>query len=289
MFGWLDPLLPSLDPDREASLRGSMPVNSAGFDPFGLDMDTTVRTLRSASFLYRRWFRVRPHHLGRIPDGPAMLVGNHGGQLPLDGMLVAMAVALEGEPPRVVRAMVERWFPSLPFLSTLFSRCGQVVGDPVHTRELLRREQLVLVFPEGIRGSGKPFRDRYQLQGFGTGFARLALEAGVPVVPVGIVGSEETYPALTNLSFLAKILGFPYVPVTPFFPHLGLLGAVPLPVQVDIVVGEPMHLQGQADGSDAEIAGQVERVRGAIQALVDAKKAERPVLTALDRVQGWLP
>jgi len=279
-FEAMDKWLP--DPLDEAAiehLERTTPVNSAGFDPFGLDLGTALRTLKASAPIYRRWFRVETHGIENVPEGRVMLVPNHSGQLPLDGMLLSMAMVLEGKPPRLARGMVERWFPSLPFVSTLFTRCGQVVGDPDNCIELLRRDQAILVFPEGIRGSGKLWWDRYTLQRFGTGFVRIALETGSPIVPVGIVGAEETYPAVYNLKPLAKLLGTPYVPITPFFPWLGLLGVVPLPVKIDLWFGEPLVLEGDPNGLDRDIQAQVERVKDEIRSLLDQGLAQRPRLT----------
>ncbi len=280
LFELMDRVLPdTVDEAILEHLVQTTPVNSAGFDPFGLDLSTALRTLKAVVPLYRHWFRVRTHGIDRVPPGRVMLVPNHSGQLPMDALLIAIAMVLEGHPPRLVRGMVERWFPSVPFVSTLITRCGQVTGDPENCVELLRREQAILVFPEGIRGSGKLWWNRYNLQEFGTGFARIALETDSPIVPVAVVGAEETFPAVYNFESLARRLGMPYWPVTPFFPALGLLGVVPLPVQIDLYFGEPIHLDGDHDAPDTEIAADVERVKGAIDAMIEKGLARRPRLT----------
>jgi 1-acyl-sn-glycerol-3-phosphate acyltransferase len=184
-------------------------------------------------------------------------------------MLIGMSLLLEARPARVVRGMIERWVPSLPFVSSLFSKMGQIVGDVRNCRELLEKEQCVLVFPEGVRGSGKTIFQRYQLQRFGTGFVRLALETGTPIIPVAVVGCEEAYPSVTSLKPIAKFFGAPYLPVTPFFPFLGPVGALPLPTQVTIDFGSPIIFQGDPDAPDSEIEVMATQVRDAIQSMID--------------------
>ncbi len=277
---------PPLAPEVTAALREVAQTNSAGFDPWGLHPETAERALRSARWLYERYFRVRTHGIERVPPaGRVMLVPNHSGQLPFDGLLVALAMVLEAKPPRFVRGMVERWFPSLPFISTLFTRCGQVVGDPENCRDLLLRDQTILVFPEGVRGTGKTYFHRYELQSFGTGFIRLALETRTPVVPIAVVGCEETYPSLYNIDWLARLLGVPYVPVTPFFPLLGPLGAVPLPVQVELCFGPARRWDLDPDAPDAEVQVLVDEVKAEITRMTREVIARRPDL----QLPGLLP
>ncbi|HTL11331.1 MAG TPA: 1-acyl-sn-glycerol-3-phosphate acyltransferase, partial [Bdellovibrionota bacterium] len=165
--------------------------------------------------------------------------------------------------------MIERWAPSLPFINTLFTRIGQVVGDPQNARDLLNNDEAVMVFPEGTRGSGKLFPKRYQLQRFGTGFVRLALETKTPIVPAAVIGCEEMYPGIYNIKPLAKLFGMPYAPVTPFFPLLGPLGAIPLPTKVTIRFGEPIRFEGDPDAPDPEIQRMVNHVKDALKAEID--------------------
>jgi len=276
---------PAIDPAVRAELRRGVVVNSAGFDDWGLRLETAEEALRWAAVFYR-YFRCEAFGIEHVPEGRVMLVPNHSGQIPFDGMLVALAMVLEAQPPRIVRGMVERWFPSLPFVSTLFSRCGQVVGDPENCKELLRRDQAIMVFPEGVRGSGKTYWNRYQLQGFGTGFVRLALETGTPIVPVAVVGAEETYPSVYDAKWLARLLGFPYFPVTPFFPLLGPLGAIPLPVKVELHFGRAIHFEGDPDDSDPVVQAKVDEVKAGIASLIDSALAARPLLRALSGLPG---
>ena len=239
-------------------------LNSAGFDPWGLDPETLKTSVALMKWIYTDYFRVETVGIERIPAGRVLLIANHGGQLPLDGFLIGMSLLLRADPARIPRGMVERWAPSVPFVNTLFSRLGQMVGDHRNCRELLEKDECVLVFPEGVAGSGKTIQHRYELQKFGTGFVRLALETGSPVVPVAVIGCEETYPSLYDFKPLAKLLKAPYIPVTPFFPLLGLFGAIPLPTQVTLRFGEPVKFEGDPDAPDAEIEKKVDRVREAL-------------------------
>jgi len=277
-----------LDGERLEQLRAFARVNSAGFDPWGLHLPTAEESIRWFSLLWK-YFRVEVHGIEKVPEGRVLLVPNHGGQLPIDGTLVGLAMVMEANPPRVARGMVERWFPTLPFVSSLFTRCGQVVGDPANCRALLDRDQAIMVFPEGVRGSGKLYDKRYQLQTFGTGFVRLALESKAPIVPVAIIGAEETYPAIHDAKSLAKLFGAPYMPITPFWPLLGPVGAVPLPVQIDLHFGDPIYLEGDADGSDKEIAVMVDHVKQTLQGMIDEGLAARPDLERFARMAEVLP
>ncbi|MEI7705881.1 MAG: 1-acyl-sn-glycerol-3-phosphate acyltransferase, partial [Deltaproteobacteria bacterium] len=163
----------------------------------------------------------------------------------------------------------DKWVPTLPFVSTLFARCGQVVGTPENCRRLLSAGEAMLVFPEGTRGLNKPFSRRYQLQDFGLGFMRLALENGVPVVPVGVVGAEEQAPAILDIQPLARMFSFPHFPITP----TGL--PFPLPVRYRIHFGEPMRFTGRADDEDAVLERKVARVRDAVAGLLARGLADR--------------
>lgn len=243
-------------------------LNDFGYDPWGMNPRVAVRMLAFTRWLYRRYFRAEAHGLENIPEGRVLLIANHGGQLPMDGLIVATAAILEGDPPRILRAMVERWVPTLPFVSTLFTRCGQVVGNREDCRKLLENDEAVLVFPEGVGGSGKTIWKRYQLQRFGLGFMRLALETGTPIVPVGVVGSEETIPSVYDLKPLARLFGAPYAPIPATLPLLGPLSFVPLPTKFVLNFGEPLYFEGDPNASDAEVSDKVEKVTEALDALI---------------------
>ena len=156
-----------------------------GVDPFGWDPDYARYAI--ATTLSRSYFRTVVTGIENLPKGRVLIVANHAGQIPLDGIMIAISVFLEANPPRVVRAMVEKWSQTLPFVSTFFAKCGQVVGVPENATRLLQHEEAILVFPEGTRGLAKTFAHRYELADFGLGFMRLALETNTPVVPISVV------------------------------------------------------------------------------------------------------
>jgi 1-acyl-sn-glycerol-3-phosphate acyltransferase len=272
LMDWLAHLkgrLPELglsDDERARVDRAVQHLSSAGFDPWGLEPETVKAGLAVGSLLYRRYFRVETTGIERVPaEGRVLLVANHSGQIPIDGLLIGLALWLDRDPPRIARAMVERWVPSVPFISTLLAHCGQMVGDHRNCRDLLENEQAVLVFPEGVRGSGKSIFRAYKLQRMGTGFVRLALETGAPIIPVAVIGCEESVPAVWNARSVARLIGAPYFPITPFFPLLGPLGALPLPTKVTLRFGEPIQLRGDPDASDGVVEALVKQVRTALQ------------------------
>ncbi len=218
--------------------------NEFGFDPFGLSKANLKYAITVARWLYRVYFRAEAHGIENIPaSGRCILVSNHSGQLPFDGLVIAAACFLEPKQPRLVRAMVEFFVPTVPFASYLFSRWGQITGTPENCRRLLSAEEAVLVFPEGARGISKPFSKRYQLEEFGKGFMRLALETGAPIIPVAVVGAEEQAPAV-NLKGVAKLLGMPALPVVPYPPFVA---PWPLPVKYRLYFGEPLTFTGDPD------------------------------------------
>ncbi len=241
-----------------------------GFDPFGFQPEALRHVLPFVEPLYQHYFRVEHFGLENIPtEGPVLLISNHSGQIPIDGLMIATCCLLELDPPRAVRSMVEKWTAELPFVSWVFPRLGQVVGTRTNARELLSRDGCILAFPEGMRGISKTYDKAYQLQEFGLGFMRLALATNTPIVPVGVIGAEEQMPALLNLERIGGAVGLPALPITPTFPLLGPLGALPLPVKYRIHFGEPMHFEGAPDDEDRVIRAQVELVRDAIAGLLE--------------------
>ncbi|MBS1963513.1 MAG: acyltransferase family protein [Bdellovibrionales bacterium] len=241
--------------------RALKKLASTGFDPWGVSPSTLMASLASTVWFYRRYFRVATHGIQNVPPGRCLLIANHSGQVPIDAMMIATAVLLELEPPRLVRGMVERWAPSLPFIGTFFSRCGQITGDMHNAKSLLENDECLMVFPEGVGGSGKTIFDRYELQKFGTGFVRLAMETKTPIVPVAVIGCEEMLPSLSKLSPLAKLIGAPYIPVVPT--------VLPLPTKISIRFGEPIVFDANPDEPDVEVYRKVETVRTAIRTELD--------------------
>src|SRR5262245_27314281 len=209
--------------------RVPMPMATAGVDPFGMDPSWAKYAVGIAAFFHRFYFRTEVTGVSRVPTGRILLIANHSGQIPLDGLLIGAAMFLDAEPPRLVRSMVEKWSQTLPFVSTLFSRLGQVVGVPENARRLLELGEAILVFPEGARGISKSFAERYRLTDFGLGFMRLALETHTPIVPISVIGGEEQYVSFGNLETLARALRMPSFPIIPQMLFPG--GQLPLPTK----------------------------------------------------------
>jgi len=257
-------------PDLEQKVAASRPTtNEYGLDPFGFSLDYSLAALAPFIWLYQHYFRVEAKGLEHLPKGRVLLVSNHSGQLPFDGAMIGMALLTEADPPRAIRSMVEKWMPTLPYVSVFFARLGQVVGTPENARRLLAADETLLVFPEGVRGLNKLWRDRYQLADFGLGFMRLALETDTPIVPVAVVGAEEQAPALFNLERLGRLVGLPALPVTP------TLLPIPLPARYHIAFGEPMRFSGSPHDEDSELDRKVRTVKAAIQAMIERGLRER--------------
>jgi len=279
--GLITRLLPGplrrLQEDLDARVaRLSTPVNEYGVDPFGYDPRTAARILLPAAFVYRHWLRVEPHGIERVPAGRVLLIANHAGNtFAWDGAMLALSLLLDHEPPRAVRAMGEYWLPTLPFFGTLMHRAGSVVGTPSNCVQLLERGEAIMVFPEGERGFVKPYSQRYQLQRFGNGFLRLALETDTPIVPVGIVGAEEQSPGLVRSRLLGRLIGAPVAPLTLTMPWLGPAGFLPLPVKFRFRFGEPLRFEGDPNEEDAEVEKKVDVVKDAIRALIREGLAAR--------------
>lgn len=263
-----------LGPDFHDRLaRVPMRLGPGGVDPFGLDPEVAKYALTVAAFLHRVWFRTEVHGIENVPRGRVLLISNHSGQVPIDGLVIGATMFMDAEPPRLLRSMVEKWSQQLPFVGTFFSRCGQVVGVQENARTLLRNEEMLLVFPEGSRGISKPIHKRYQLSDFGLGFMRLALETGTPIVPIAVVGAEEQYINIGNVETLSRALGMPNFPIIPqlFIPG----GQLPLPVKYRLYVGEPLLFEGDPDDDDAVIEEKVWMVKATIQSMVNRGLKER--------------
>ena len=267
-------MMASLGPDFEERLA-TVPLHlgPSGVDPFGLDPEWTKFALAGAAFLHKRYFRSEVFGAEQVPEGRVLLIANHSGQIPLAAAIIGASMFMDVNPPRFVRAMVEKWTQTVPFVSTLFPRVGQVVGVPENARRLLSKDEALLVFPEGARGISKTFNHRYQLTDFGLGFMRLALETNTPVVPVAVIGAEEQYVSIANLGGIAKALRMPSLPL---LPQLALpFGALPLPTRYRIYFGAPMHFEGDPDDDDAVMEEKVWLVRATIQSMVNRGLKER--------------
>jgi 1-acyl-sn-glycerol-3-phosphate acyltransferase len=254
--------------------RLGMRNRSEEVDDFGKDPVYEERVMPLFTFLYEHYFRVECEGIGNIPDeGRCLLVANHSGTIPLDGAMLKIAVAKEHKKHRDVRWLAEDLIFHFPFLGSFTNRVGAVRACQENAERLLSQEALVAVFPEGIKGIGKLWKERYRLQRFGRGgFIKLCLRTGTPIVPVAIVGAEETHPMLGRLQTLARTIGLPYIPVTPTFPLLGPLGLLPLPAKWKIVIGSPLRLEGygaEAEGDEILVGRLSEQVRGTIQGMLD--------------------
>ncbi len=250
-------------------------LNEYGYDPWGLNVEVVRRVLVMTTLLYRYYFRVETHGIEHVPAGRVLLIANHAGQVALDAAMIGTAMVWEGEPPRIVRGMGEYWLPTVPFVNVIMSRTGSVVGTPKNCVDLLRNDEAVIAFPEGVRGMNKLFSERYRLQRFGFGFMRLALATKTPIVPVAVVGSEEQAPGIANLKTVARLLGMPAFPITLTWPWLGPLGLIPFPVKYRIYFGKPLRFRGDPDDEDAVIGKHVAKVKRTIQAMLDDGVRER--------------
>lgn len=249
-------------------------------DEWGLDMEVVEAVKPFLDFLYYKYWRVETSGLENIPEeGRVLLVVNHSGQLPWDGAMLGTAVYNEHPSQRLVRTLYADWFPTLPFISILLNKTGQALANEANGTRLLEQEQIVSVFPEGIKGVGKLFKDRYKLARFGRGgFVRMALRTGAPIIPVAVVGAEETYVSLAKSPFIAGILGLPFFPISITWPWLGPLGFVPLPTKWYIDIGEPIPMDSY--GSDAVsnlvlISQLTDQVRNIIQDMIYIRLAQR--------------
>jgi 1-acyl-sn-glycerol-3-phosphate acyltransferase len=265
-------LLPiPIDPEvSEKIARLDVNFNRYGLDSLGISRPYLAQFFTLLSVMYRRYFRVTVHDIQKVPaKGRAMLIGNHSGGVPIDAGMVLASLLLELEPPRLAHAMVEKFAQTWPFVANWFSRIGQFPGLPEHASRILKEDRLLMVFPEGARGTGKLYKDRYQMVRFGTGFMRLALQTQSPIVPFAFIGGEEAFPTVYHAQTLAKIVGAPYWPVPPY------LIPFPLPVACQIYYGDPMRFEGDGSETDEVINGYVEQVKHQIQQLIERGRQVR--------------
>jgi 1-acyl-sn-glycerol-3-phosphate acyltransferase len=236
--GDLDRQLAELVAFLRRRFEGDYTVDEFGYDP-DLAENVILPALRP---LYRSWFRVEVRGIDNIPsEGGALLVANHSGTIAIDSLMTQVAVHDEHPAGRHLRMLGADIVFQTPLVGELARKGGSTLATNADAERLLSRGELVGVWPEGFKGIGKPFSERYKLQRFGRGgFVSAALRTGVPIIPCSIVGAEEIYPILGDIKPLARLLGLPYVPVTPTFPWLGLLGLVPLPSKWIIEFGEPV-------------------------------------------------
>lgn len=256
---------------RDRAERLHFPDAGHGYDRFGMHPDFVALGETIASPLYDHYFRVDSHGAENIPaTGPAVIAANHSGTVPVDGMMLWIDVLRNTDPPRTARPVADYFVSTLPVVSTLFARCGVVSGSRGNARALLEAGELLMIFPEGTPGIGKPFSERYKLQAWRQGHAELAIRYRAPVVPVGIVGAEEQMPQLARIP-LPRRFAVPYLPV-PATP-------IPLPVRYHVYYGAPLRFDQEYTPEDADdpelVRAAAQRVKESVQALLDRGLSER--------------
>jgi 1-acyl-sn-glycerol-3-phosphate acyltransferase len=257
-------------------LTGAYPVDDFGFDPELTD----AAFLPALRLIFEKWFRVEVTGAVNLPaDGGALVVANHSGTLPWDAVMTGVAVHDNHPRNKHLRMLGADLVFKVPVLGSLARATGQTLACGQDAVRLLRAGEMVGVWPEGFKGIGKPFSERYQLQRFGRGgFVTTAIKAGVPIIPCSIVGAEEIYPKIADLKPLARALGLPYFPITPFFPLLGPLGAIPLPTKWRIDFGTPIRTDRQPVESvedHSHVLAIADHVRATIQQNLDDMLAKR--------------
>ncbi len=250
-------------------------------DPFGINKQTLKFASFFLNFFYKSWNRVEVFGIDNVPStGAAILVPNHGGMLPIDAAHIATSLIVESKQPRLVRTLVERFLPTLPFVYTFMTRVGQTVGTYENAELILNEGELLQIFPEGATGATKPYYKYYELDDFNVGFMELAIRKKVPIIPIGVIGSHEQALILFDFKPLAKLLKMPNFPVTPFWPLFGPLGTLPLPSKYRIIFGRPMDFSQYDEETinDPEMLKQlVEKVKSEVKNLINIGLDMRPM------------
>ncbi|MHB8418457.1 MAG: lysophospholipid acyltransferase family protein [Myxococcales bacterium] len=258
----------NLAPLVHAEVRRRLDRLDVDFGPHGLDRYGTSKADLGLFFsalqpFYRSYFRVRVHGVEHVPArGRAMVVCNHSGGMPVDALMLLAALFFELDPPRLAHGMAEKFLAALPFFGDIARRVGQITGLPEHASRLLEDDRILMVFPEGVRGTAKLFPERHGLVRFGTGFVRLALHSQAPIVPAACVGAGNAVPTVANAEGLGRLFGLPYVPLTPYLLPL------PLPSRIDLCFGAPLRFPGDGSEEDEVIERHVEAVKERIAALI---------------------
>lgn len=233
-----------------------------GVDPWGLNLNKARKSIEFIWPVYKHYFKSRVFGKENVADETYMVVSNHSGQIAIDGVLIGTAFAMEIDPPRILRAMVERFFTGIPFVGYWAAEGGAVLGDRQNCLNLLKNNQSVLVFPEGVRGVAKSTPDYYQVQPFTKGFYRLAKAAKVKILPIAVVGAEEFYPWVYQAKGIAKSLGLPALPISPNY--------IPLPSPVDIHIGKPYEIPDSIydNPDEVNINKEVKKITNQIEELL---------------------
>lgn len=245
-------------------------------DPWGLEPKRAIADLKVIWPFYEYYFDVKVHGKEHVKDKPYMVVSNHTGQVPIDGMLICTAFATELERPRILRPLVERFLTGLPFLGRWSAEGGAVLGDRNNCLNLLKRGESVLVFPEGVKGIAKNTGDFYKLQRFTKGFLRMAIAGQAEILPIAVVGAEEFFPYVFHLKKVAKLLRIPALPLS--------LNIVPLPSPIDIYIGEPYSLPKELgpEALDEELEVHITNIEKKVQELTEyGLKNRRTILSRL--------
>lgn len=243
--------------------RLEIPFGRFGVDPYGVSKKHLALWFYALGIMYKDYFRVKAHGIENVPArGRAMLVGNHSGGVAIDGAMVIASMFFDMQPPRLAQGMVEKFIARTPIMSLLSSRLGQFTGLPEHAIRLLEDERLVMVFPEGARGTAKLYWERTSLVNFGTGFVRLALATRTPIVPFAFIGGGDAFPTVYNSKRLGRLMGAPYLPVTPYLLPFAL------PVELAVHYGEPIVFEGTGNEDDRSIEQKVSRVKEQVAELL---------------------
>lgn len=245
-------------------------------DPWGFNLELCEKALRKLVPVYRSYFKVRVFGAENVQDHPYIVASNHTGQIPIDGMLILIAFLLDVAPPRVLRAMVERFMAQLPFLGDFSAQTGSVLGDRANCSFLIDNGESILVFPEGVRGISKNTPDYYKLRHFSDGFYKVALQKKTPVLPVCVIGAEEMFPFVFHSKKLANALGVPALPLAT--------NLVPLPSPIDIYIGKeiPIPEKLSEDATEKEIKEQVFHIENCIKRMIiTGLKHRRPFFDSI--------
>jgi 1-acyl-sn-glycerol-3-phosphate acyltransferase len=260
---------------RALTARAERPI-----DRFGFDLAYYEELFPLARWAHDHYFRVETRGIEHIADqGRVLVVANHSGTLPYDGCMIHATTRIHHPSKRLLRPLVENFVYHMPFVGRFMARCGAVRACQENAQALLEADEAVLVFPEGVKGIGKLYKRRYRLQRFGRGGAvKLAMRTGSPIVPCAVVGAEESMPLLSKVSWLARPLGLPYIPVTPTLPLLGPLGLLPLPTKWWIDFAEPIDVSQYGPDAirDRVLVNRLnEEVRAAIQSMITHRLERR--------------
>lgn len=245
-------------------------------DPWGFNIETAHKAMNVVYPLYKKYFRVRVFGAENIKDEPYIFVSNHTGQIPIDGALITMAVALETDPPRILHSMIERFMARFPFMGDISAQAGAILGDRENCKWLLKENESILVFPEGVRGISKNTPDYYELQKFTNGFYRIALDSKRKILPVTVVGAEEMFPFVFHARKMGKALGLPTLPLSA--------NLFPLPSPIDIYFGKPVELpeNTEVEAPDKVIRPQVYEIEKIIKKqLAEGLKNQRPFFDSI--------